>query len=100
MPQPFRFQSARPAGSSATEANIFIHGYSAGHSDEDKQLLLDKIPEQLKHYTNIFAFWPSNHIFRFDKSSLWKIGSAGLGAGATFIGAPMGSLGLVGRPDG
>lgn len=96
MPQPFRFQSALPAGSSATEANIFIHGYSAGHSDEDKQLLLDKIPEQLKHYTNIFAFWPSNHIFRFDKSSLWKIGSAGLGAGATFIGAPMGSLGLVG----
>ena len=96
MPQPFRFQSARPAGSSATEANIFIHGYSAGHSDEDKQLLLDKIPEQLKHYTNIFAFWPSNHIFRFDKSSLWKIGSAGLGAGATFIGTPTGSLGLVG----
>ncbi|TQG52558.1 hypothetical protein FLI71_32250, partial [Pseudomonas aeruginosa] len=52
MPQPFRFQSARPAGSSATEANIFIHGYSAGHSDEDKQLLLDKIPEQRNRLAN------------------------------------------------
>ncbi|WP_394206974.1 DUF726 domain-containing protein [Pseudomonas putida] len=96
MPQPFQFQSARSAGSSTTEANIFIHGYSAGHSDEDKQLLLDRIPEQLKHYTNIFAFWPSNHIFRFDKSSLWKIGAAGLNAGAALTGAPIGSLGLVG----
>ncbi|AVD84936.1 DUF726 domain-containing protein [Pseudomonas sp. SWI6] len=96
MPHPFRFQSARSAGANTTEANIFIHGYSAGHSDEDKQLLLDKIPEQLKHYTNIFAFWPSNHIFRFDKSSLWRIGSAGLGAGAALMGAPMGSLGIVG----
>lgn len=96
MPQPFRFQSARSAGSSTTEANIFIHGYSAGHTDEDKQLLLDRIPEQLTHYTNIFAFWPSNHIFRFDKSSAWKLAAAGLNAGAAFTGASMGSLGLVG----
>ncbi len=96
MPHPFHFQSARSAGATATEANIFIHGYSAGHSDEDKQFLLDRIPEQLKHYTNIFAFWPSNHIFRFDKSSAWKLATAGLSAGAAFTGAPMGSLSLVG----
>lgn len=96
MPHPFRFQSARSACSNATEANVFVHGYSAGRSDENKQLLLDKIPEQLKHYTNVFAFWPSNHIFRFDKSSLWRIGSASLGARAALIGAPMGSLGIVG----
>ncbi|WLG45721.1 DUF726 domain-containing protein [Pseudomonas sp. FP1740] len=96
MPQSFHFRSARSASTSNTEANIFIHGYSAGHSDEDKQLLLDRIPEQLKHFTNIFAFWPSNHILRFDKSSAWKLAAAGLNAGAAFTGAPVGSLGLVG----
>jgi len=95
MPQPFHFRSARSASTSNTEANIFIHGYSAGHSDENKQLLLNRIPDQLKHFTNIFAFWPSNHILRFDKSSAWKL-AAGLNAGAAFTGAPMGSVGLVG----
>lgn len=93
----FRFHSAQSAGANSTEANIFIHGYSAGHSDGDKQLLLDKIPEQLKHYTNIFAFWPSNHYLRFDKSSLWKLGAAGLNVGSAFTGTPLGPLGLVGK---
>lgn len=96
MPHPFRFQSLQSAGHSAKEANIFIHGYSAGHSDEDKQLLLDKIPEQLQHYTNIFAFWPSNHYLRFDKSSLWTIGNAGLGVGGILTGSAIGSVGLLG----
>ncbi|MDH0134742.1 hypothetical protein N7381_15950 [Pseudomonas asiatica] len=96
MPQSFHFRSARSASTSNTEANIFIHGYSAGHSDEDKQLLLDRIPEQPKHFTNISAFWPSNHILRLDKSSAWKLAAAGLNAGAAFTGAPVGSLGLVG----
>ncbi|HCG0527010.1 TPA: DUF726 domain-containing protein, partial [Pseudomonas aeruginosa] len=78
MPQSFSFQTSPGAGLDATEANIFIHGYSAGHSDEDKKLLLDKIPGQLRNYTNIFAFWPSNHYLHFDKSSLLALGAAGL----------------------
>ncbi|MGQ7817256.1 DUF726 domain-containing protein [Metapseudomonas furukawaii] len=78
MPQPFSFQTSPGASLDATEANIFIHGYSAGHSDEDKKLLLDKIPGQLRNYTNIFAFWPSNHYLHFDRSSLLALGSAGL----------------------
>ena len=62
MPHLFQFQTSPSAGTDTTEANVFVHGYSAGHSDEDKQFLLDKIPYQLKHYTNIFAFWPSTSL--------------------------------------
>lgn len=78
MTNTFNFQASPIANPNATEANIFVHGYSAGHSDEDKQLLLDKIPGQLRHYTNIFAFWPSNHYLHFDKSSLLAFGTTGL----------------------
>ena len=78
MTNTFNFQASPVANPNATEANIFVHGYSAGHSDEDKQLLLDKIPGQLRHYTNIFAFWPSNHYLHFDKSSLLAFGTTGL----------------------
>jgi ABC-type lipoprotein export system ATPase subunit len=63
----------------STEANIFIHGYSAGHSDKDRQILLGSIPETFRSSTNIFAFWPSNHYLRFDPASLLDIGTAGLG---------------------
>jgi energy-coupling factor transporter ATP-binding protein EcfA2 len=79
MPHPFSFQALTAANPISTEANIFVHGYSAGHSDEDKQALLNSIPEGLGHCINIFAFWPSNHYLRFDKSSLWAIGRGGLG---------------------
>ncbi|RON71864.1 DUF726 domain-containing protein [Pseudomonas fluorescens] len=96
MPHPFQFQTSPLAGSDTTEANIFVHGYSAGHSDEDKQFLLDKIPDHLKHYTNIFAFWPSNHLLRFDKSSLWAIGGAGLNFAKTMSSSPLDSFGLAG----
>lgn len=78
MATTFSFQASTGSNPNATEANIFVHGYSAGHSDEDKQLLLDKIPGQLRHYANIFAFWPSNHYLRFDKSSFLALGKAGL----------------------
>ena len=78
MPNTFNFQTSSISNPSASEANIFVHGYSAGHSEEDQQLLLDKIPGQLRHYTNIFAFWPSNHYLHFDKSSLLALGVAGL----------------------
>ncbi|MDH4567196.1 DUF726 domain-containing protein [Pseudomonas sp. BN414] len=93
MPQPFSFQTSPGASHNATEANIFIHGYSAGHSDEDKKLLLDKIPDQLRNYTNIFAFWPSNHYLHFDKSSLWRLGTAGL---TLVTGGPLTYLDLAG----
>lgn len=92
MTNTFNFQASTVANPSATEANIFIHGYSAGHSDEDKELLLKKIPEQLRNYTNIFAFWPSNHYFNFDKKSLLKIGAAGL----TLATPGAGSIGYLG----
>ncbi|MBP5969974.1 MULTISPECIES: DUF726 domain-containing protein [Pseudomonas] len=96
MPHPFQFQTSPFAGPDTTEANVFVHGYSAGHSDEDKQFLLDKIPGQLKHYTNIFAFWPSNHLLRFDKSSLWAFGAAGLNFGKTMSSSPLDSFGIAG----
>lgn len=78
MTNTFNFQASPVANPSATEANIFVHGYSAGRSDEDKQLLLNKIPRQLRHYANIFAFWPSNHYLHFDKPSLLAFGTTGL----------------------
>lgn len=96
MPHPFQFQTSPFVGPDTTEANVFVHGYSAGHSDEDKQFLLDKIPDHLKHYTNIFAFWPSNDLLRFDKSSLWALGAAGLNFGKTMSSSPLDFLGLAG----
>ncbi|WP_236201236.1 DUF726 domain-containing protein [Pseudomonas pseudonitroreducens] len=95
MHQPFSFQASPATSHNATEANIFIHGYSAGHSDEDKKLLLDKIPGQLRNYTNIFAFWPSNHYLHFDKSSLLALGAAGLTLVTGGTGAPLAYWGLA-----
>lgn len=43
--------------------NVFIHGYSAIRSDEDKKFLKQCIPERKKNSTSIFAFWPSGKIF-------------------------------------
>lgn len=94
MTNTFNFQASPVANPSAAEANIFIHGYSAGHSDEDKELLLKKIPEQLRNYTNIFAFWPSNHYLDFDKKSLLNIGIASLTL-VTQGTAPIGYLSLA-----
>lgn len=94
MNQPFHFQTSPSANNDTTEANVFIHGYSAGHSDEDKQFLLDKIPDQLSHYTNIFAFWPSNHYLHFDSASLWTIGKAGLYSGVGITGGSANYFGM------
>ncbi|MDR9752957.1 DUF726 domain-containing protein [Pseudomonas sp. SZMC_28357] len=63
----FKFSSLPKA--SGTVANIFIHGYSAGHSLEDRQLLLNSIPASLQNCVNIFAFWPSSHFSRVDNLS-------------------------------
>lgn len=97
MSLPFLFQSSPSSSTNTTEANIFIHGYSAGHNDEDKQLLLERIPAQLGNFINIFAFWPSNHYLHFDIASFWSLGAGSLNfvpVGATGGFGP--SLGLVG----
>lgn len=96
MTNAFNFQASPVANPNATEANIFVHGYSTGHSDEDKEFLLDKIPEQLRDYTNIFAFWPSNHYLDFDKSSLLALGAAGLTVVTGGFTAPLAYSSLAG----
>lgn len=50
-------------------ANVFIHGYSAGHDIEDRYALGKCIPSSLHNCINIFAFWPSGHWSHFDKLS-------------------------------
>lgn len=45
MSRQFNFQTLPDASHSETEANIFIHGYSAGNDTEDKKTLLASIPE-------------------------------------------------------
>ena len=54
---------------SGTVANVFIHGYSAGHDIEDRRKLTKSIPSSLHNCINIFAFWPSSHITRVNGTS-------------------------------
>ncbi len=72
-----------PGSTEATEANIFIHGYSAGHSPEDRAKLVSKIPETIKHYRNIFAFWPSGHYSRLNATSRSLVNTSRLVGGIT-----------------
>ncbi|MDD2162574.1 DUF726 domain-containing protein [Pseudomonas sp. MIL19] len=60
----FKFSPLRKIES--TEANIFIHGYSAGHDLEDRQTLIHSIPPELHDQLNILAFWPSSHFLRLN----------------------------------
>lgn len=60
----------------ATEVNIFIHGYSAGHDEEDRKNLLNIIPQSTSHRVNVFAFWNSSHFSRFNKDSRRSLGTA------------------------
>lgn len=53
----------------ATEASIFIHGYSAGHDSEDRKSLLSALPASTEQHTKIFAFWNSSHFTRFNQNS-------------------------------
>lgn len=61
MNKKFKFHSLQTFSDKASEANIFIHGYSAGHNTEDREKLIGSIPESIEVHTNIFAFWPSSH---------------------------------------
>lgn len=74
MDKLFTFSSLRSDGHGSNEANIFIHGYSAGHNFEDRKTLLASIPESIRHHTNIFAFWPSSHFARFNRMSKTLLG--------------------------
>lgn len=42
--------------------NIYIHGYSAVKDKKEKEYLKNQIPPRTKEVTNIFSFWPSEHI--------------------------------------
>lgn len=59
----------------STEANIFIHGYSAWQSKDDRKKLIECIPESefLCGYTNIFAFWDSSHFSVFNEDSILRM---------------------------
>lgn len=50
-------------------ANIFIHGYSAGNNLTDRYELTRSIPTDIPGRVNIFAFWDSNHIAKFDSGT-------------------------------
>jgi pimeloyl-ACP methyl ester carboxylesterase len=62
---------------SGTVANVFIHGYSAGHDMEDRCALRKHIPSSLHNCINIFAYWPSGHWSQFDEWSTKGILAAG-----------------------
>ncbi|PTQ70304.1 DUF726 domain-containing protein [Pseudomonas sp. GV071] len=90
MSRQFTFTNLQSAQDRSNEANIFIHGYSAGHTEEDRKTLISSIPESLQHHTNIFAFWPSSHFTRFSTNSVSALNHSArtsllLGA-ATFLG--------------
>ena len=69
MKSKFEFKTHRDSNNEATEANIFIHGYSAGHNAKDRQALTASIPDVLTYYKNIFAFWESSHFSHINSLS-------------------------------
>ncbi len=76
MSNRFNFHTLPGPRGDLTEANIFIHGYSAGHTADDRRTLLDSIPESIRHYTNIFAFWKSSHFTHFNSTSRKLLGAS------------------------
>ncbi|MET3715442.1 DUF726 domain-containing protein [Pseudomonas sp. PvP001] len=56
----FVFRDIPPVG--GTVANVFIHGYSAGHDLDDRYKLVGALPKQIPGSINLFAFWDSGHI--------------------------------------
>ncbi|MDZ3993775.1 DUF726 domain-containing protein [Pseudomonas sp. Teo4] len=61
-----------------TVANVFIHGYSAGHDLRDRRSLSRSIPTTFQDGLNIFGFWPSGHILEMDWETV-KSMAGGLG---------------------
>jgi uncharacterized membrane protein YkvA (DUF1232 family) len=85
MKKSFEFIKAPHSDNSSTTANIFIHGYSAGHNESDRNKLLERIPDFLSCHTNIFAFWDSSHYINFDTYSLLLINASARLHPAAFI---------------
>lgn len=67
-PQHFSF-TTQAFNSTATTANVFIHGYSAGHNFTDRTLLVSQIPQTLNTDINLLAFWESSHFGSIGKLS-------------------------------
>lgn len=55
--------------STSTVANVFIHGYSAGHDLRDRRLLSKQIPSTLHNGINILGFWRSGHFMQMSDAS-------------------------------
>lgn len=62
----FVFRDILPVGGSV--ANVFVHGYSAGHDLDDRYKLVGALPKQVPGSINIFAFWDSGNIYKVSDS--------------------------------
>src|SRR3979490_2741765 len=85
-----RFKFMTLPQSCGTVANVFIHGYSAGHDMADRRALTGSIPSSLNDCINIFAFWPSGHIAQVDhrsRQAILALMRANLYVGAAAIAA-------------
>lgn len=84
----FKFSTLRKVD--AKEANIFVHGYSAGHDIDDRQELIKSIPLELHDQLNVFAFWPSSHFSRLSgkaKSLIFAVSRINVVASALVLAA-------------
>ncbi|WP_455925227.1 DUF726 domain-containing protein [Pseudomonas putida] len=88
MEKHFKFLTL-PHQGTGTVANVFIHGYSAGHDLRDRRMLSRHIPSTLQGGVNLFGFWPSGHILKMD----WETVQAFISHSK---GTPYGLGGLVG----
>lgn len=70
----FKFLTLPHAGS--TVANVFIHGYSAGHDLRDRRLLSRQIPSTLHTGINILGFWRSGHYLKISANTTRLIAAA------------------------
>lgn len=77
----FVFKTIPNSNITSIEANVFIHGYSAGHTDEDRKALAESIPGS-NTFINIFAFWQASHVTRFNSYSRELIGKSAILGGA------------------
>lgn len=70
-----------------TVANVFIHGYSAGHDLRDRRSLSKYIPTTLHDGINIFGFWPSGHFLEMGWETFQSVvGGTLQGSGQGFVG--------------
>ncbi len=63
--------------SASTVANVFVHGYSAGHDLKDRRLLSRQIPSTLHNGINILGFWRSGHYLQVSNTTKQLVVAAG-----------------------